>query len=823
MSVVNAWQGAASSSGFRVRAKVTGSSVRLLVSTHPDVSDPVAFGPVLPTADGIATLDATGLNPGNRYWWAVEDDGVQDTQFPGTLTTFPAPGQRATFTFAAASCAGANPETPGVGDVLAADRLSNHEVFDTIRARGVAEGWLFFAQLGDIQYYDLNDEEETHGITGGGSIQNYRRCYDDVLLQPNQHALYRELPLVYSAGAGGHDYGQPIHLARTLPGRNNQIQAWRERVPDYPTANPAITAGTYRSFRVDRVLFVVTDENADRDPDGTPNGPNKTKLGAEQKAWLRQTLETTDAEVFVWLSGAQWERGGSANWGRYPDERDELVGMFGELGWLDRMVFVTGDRHALEFVQGADNPWGGFPIWHFASLDCPPSEPPGPGAIGLPGNNQYGNVQVTDTGDEITLTGTGWVGSMFWDSDTLTVDLSSPPPPVPTPEPEQQVAQAKLKAAMSWLACDLSTGKVIGSLPNLQVSEVSRVIGDYTSSSVQLPIPAVGGRGLKPSERAALAMARTKPGRTMLVAVVNNIPMWAGIPLSDSWGTPATTPLGYASVDTYLRHRYVRDHDWDLQDTGSVIAAQLLTDANAPIDGHGGGIGLVIDAQPTGRLESRKYRFYEHRSVYDALTKLMAAGGLEWTIDIDWAPGQVGQFVSLIARVRPRIGVAAASGPSAVFTANVFSSTGAASASYALDGDYSDGNFANVVYAYSSGQGQDQPVSDPAIDTAALDAGAPIWEKHFQPEQSISSIELLGAHAGAELDRVRRGHSALNVEAVWNAYPRYGIDWQLGDDVGVKLYGHAHPNGLTGVRRAVGFRLQPSAGTIVPILQEDVV
>ena len=70
MTVVNAWCGAPAPDGVRVVAKVTGSSTRLAVSTEPSLADPVFFGPVAPTGDGVAQLAATGLNAETRYWWA---------------------------------------------------------------------------------------------------------------------------------------------------------------------------------------------------------------------------------------------------------------------------------------------------------------------------------------------------------------------------------------------------------------------------------------------------------------------------------------------------------------------------------------------------------------------------------------------------------------------------------------------------------------------------------------------------------------------------------------------------------------------------------
>ena len=85
MAVSWLWGGAATSTGFTVRAKVSGESPRLAVSTTGDLDDPTYFAAT--PADGIATLVATGLDPGRRYYYAVED-GTLDERV-GQIRTAP--------------------------------------------------------------------------------------------------------------------------------------------------------------------------------------------------------------------------------------------------------------------------------------------------------------------------------------------------------------------------------------------------------------------------------------------------------------------------------------------------------------------------------------------------------------------------------------------------------------------------------------------------------------------------------------------------------------------------------------------------------------
>lgn len=805
MATISAVVGAVTSTTARVTAKVDTGPVRIATSTSSDLSSPTYHGPESVDADGVATVDVTGLTADTRYWWAVEDNGTLDTGVSGQLLTDPTPGQPASFTVALGGDAGLTPDYPGIaGD--APDRLSNHPVHDTIRQRAVAGDWRRFVHLGDICYYDLGSGN--HGLSASATAAQYRTMWDDILAQPTQAALYRDVPLVYVWD--DHDFG-PNNSDSTAVGRDNACTVYRERVPSYDLPAGAGANPVYHSFTIGRVLFVVSDTRADR-------VTGSTMLGSEQISWLTTVLSGSDAELLVWLMPTPWIGQSSDTWAGYTAERAALIDVLNTYGWLDRMCMVSADKHvlALESGAGGNEAFGGFPIMLCASLDATPGTVTEQYDLGmLPGRNQYGTLDVVDSGSVIEVTLSGWQGTSLWGSHTFTVGEPAPTPtPTPSPEP---VAVAKIRNRVTWLGCDLATGRIIAELPDI-TGQVSRVLGRYTSASLSTPIP-LAGPGAVPL---ATVLQATQPARTMIVAVVNDIPTWAGIPLPRSRGTNADMPVGCVSIEGYLQHRFVRDHEWTQQDEASVIAAGLLADAG-DIEGVGSGIGLVVDAPATGRLRDRQYLASDHKSVYDALVELMAVqGGPEWTIDLDWADSTM-TVVTLIARVRSRVGVAAAS-PTAVFETtadSVFSSQGGADARYQLDEDYSADRYANYVVAYSSGEGEDQPTSDPALDQAALDAGAPIWEQHFQPSTSIANKSTLDGHAAAQLARVQGGASTLRITARWSAYPRYGVDWRLGDDIAYDLRGHGHPAGLVGQGRAVGFELDTQAGTIRPLLQED--
>jgi hypothetical protein len=394
-----------------------GGPVRIAVSESPDMSAAVFTVPSAVDAQGAARVSVAGLDPDTSYWWQVEDNGVLDTSETGRFRTHPGIGTAASFAVACIGDAGLTPVVPGVAG-LAPDRLSNHPAFDLVRTHPASP--LMVAHLGDLHYYDLGSDQ--HGIVGGGSLDNYRTAYADVLAQPRQHQLYREIPWVYLWD--DHDFG-PDNSDGTLAAKGNAAQAYRERTPHYTLAEES--GPIYHKFQVGRILFVASDTRYERSPSADPDGPSKTMLGASQKAWLADLLASSTARALVWLMPTPWLGAIDDTWGGYATERAELVEMLGDLGWLQRMVMVSADVHALALASSGQ-PHGGFPILQCASIDATPSVASGSqydrGFRG--GRNQYGLVQVTDAGSQITIRLSGWVGTSEWGHYSLGISLPRP-------------------------------------------------------------------------------------------------------------------------------------------------------------------------------------------------------------------------------------------------------------------------------------------------------------------------------------------------------------------------------------------------------------
>jgi alkaline phosphatase D len=105
----------------------------------------------------------------------------------------------------------------------------------------------------------------------------------------------------------------------------------------------------YRTIRQGRDLQIwITEGRVARSANTDPDGPNKTILGAAQKAWLFRTVRESDATFKVLLSPTPIvgpdrgnKRDNHANTG-FRTEGDELRRF---IGAQPNMIVICGDRH----------------------------------------------------------------------------------------------------------------------------------------------------------------------------------------------------------------------------------------------------------------------------------------------------------------------------------------------------------------------------------------------------------------------------------------------------------------------------------------------
>lgn len=397
------WSGGVTSTAAQVRARIDGepTEARLAVATTPDLDDPqwVAGVPASPDDPGLVAFSVERLEPDTEYHYAIEVDGVLDTERAGTFATFG--DGRWDFRLAVASCARTG---------------SNGAVFDAMRRLEPD----LFVMTGDLHYGDIavNDRER------------FRDHYDAVFAEPGPAAFYRSVPVDYVWD--DHDFG-PNDADSTADSRPAAQTVYREVVPHYPLARDG-QQPIHHAFTIGRARVIVTDLRSARSPKDDPDGPAKAMMGQDQLQWFLDELRAANDEypLIIWVSSVPWitaAEAGADHWGGYAYERNVIADFIAEHR-IDGLVMLAGDAHMIAIDDGTHSDFSsggtgdGFPVLQAAALDRPGSAKGGPYSHGVfPGGGRFGMVDVHDRGVEIdvTLSGHTWDGLLLT-SYTFTVD-----------------------------------------------------------------------------------------------------------------------------------------------------------------------------------------------------------------------------------------------------------------------------------------------------------------------------------------------------------------------------------------------------------------
>ena len=230
--VVYFWAGALQPTSIRVTAKLLEipKRVRLVVSTKPDFSSSISgpFGNVDPGNKDLVSLFISGLQPGEKYYYAIEPDGKLDTSYDD-VGSFMTPGDSAfSFRFTLASCLHSN---------------SHHPVLKRIAEKDP----LFFLQMGDFHYDNPNSSS---------SLNVHQLPYERLLANDVYQSFFRKIPFAYMWD--DHDYAGN-NSDSTASGKANARIAYREYIPHYAfgTVSPENNAPIYQSFTIGRVRYIL--------------------------------------------------------------------------------------------------------------------------------------------------------------------------------------------------------------------------------------------------------------------------------------------------------------------------------------------------------------------------------------------------------------------------------------------------------------------------------------------------------------------------------------------------------------------------------------
>ena len=381
------WLGSVSDSAAVVKAKVpAGVACRLAVRKAVG-GDVVYFSrDTLPVPSHVARFQVGGLESESEYIYWLEI-GERRSSFPeGAIRTMAKSGKAWSFSFAFSSCAGTG---------------SQHAVFTKILERRPA----VFLHLGDFHYMNI----------GRPDPRQYRAAWDTVLSSSTQSALYRAVPFAYVWD--DHDFGPNGSDAR-LPGRRVACEVYREYAPVASLPTGPGDGAIYQAFSIGRVRFIMTDLRSMRSPHKAPDGPDKSMMGAEQKAWFKRELRTAakDNALVFWASSVPWIGDSSGDsWAAFETERRELAAFMAEIG-IRNLCILCGDAHMLAADDGRNSDYSGtgslrIPVLHGSALDQNGSHKGGPYSVGYytPRSNEgcFGWVDVEDVDGKVTVKFTG--------------------------------------------------------------------------------------------------------------------------------------------------------------------------------------------------------------------------------------------------------------------------------------------------------------------------------------------------------------------------------------------------------------------------------
>jgi hypothetical protein len=384
------WSGAVTDRSAMVKAKVDrgAGDPRLFVGDREILPSEIS-------PSGVATFHLDGLSPGTEYEYQV---AVGAAILAGRFQTF-APGP-SSFRFVFGSCARTG---------------SSQRIFETMASLSP----LFTLHMGDFHYENIAENDPA----------KFRRAFDQVLASPRQSSLYRSAPIAYMWD--DHDYG-PNDADGNHPGKPAAQAAYHEVVPHYPLQwDDGLPRDLHQAFTVGRVRFLLTDVRSQRAPAETPDGPDKTMLGATQREWLLDEIEAArdGYALIVWVNPVPWivEPGSGHGWGRYDWERRHIADRIRDLGMTDRLLMLSGDGHMVAIDDGTHSNFAsgrvagekGFPVVHAAPLDRYPHRKGGPYSHGVAPRGivtrliafrhvqQFGLAEVQDDGKvlEVALSG----------------------------------------------------------------------------------------------------------------------------------------------------------------------------------------------------------------------------------------------------------------------------------------------------------------------------------------------------------------------------------------------------------------------------------
>lgn len=311
--LVYALAGAVTPRGVRVRAAFDPPSPAVISLRRAD-ADEEPYRTRVDPVGSFGTVDAAvgrALEAGAVYEWSVAPEG-DEVAAEGAFRAPPSSGSAARFVFA--SC------TSG--------RVTEYPSFRTVAALDPD----FYLHAGDWGYADLT-------AVHPGPDQ-FQARWIRLLRHHDVVPLLRKAPLMF--WQDDHDYNADNGWA-------DEIDPMAVTAFDEIHANPS---DDYFDVRWGDVHVWCLDCRLHATDPKAPDGPDKSRIGAEQKAWLKQGMTESDAPVKVVASGMVFRNKPPEDPGWHNDyahERDELLGFFSSLDAT--VVILSGDSHGQRLIH----------------------------------------------------------------------------------------------------------------------------------------------------------------------------------------------------------------------------------------------------------------------------------------------------------------------------------------------------------------------------------------------------------------------------------------------------------------------------------------
>jgi hypothetical protein len=290
------------------------AAVGFQVAENDDFDNPIEVAPAEPQGKwGAVRGVAEQLKQGTRYnWRPFTGDGDERIYGRSASFTTPAPGSAVKFAFG--SC------TSG--------RTTDYSSFSTAASFEPD----FYLHGGDWGYANLNSLLH--------SPDHFQARWSRLMRVPEMRPLLDGTPLMF--WQDDHDYQADNGWSETIAPYT--VWAFDEFHANSDDEYFDVRWGDLHVWCLDCRKFAT-------DP-AAPDGPGKSRIGAEQKKWLMDGMTASDAPVRVVAAGMVFRNKvlDDDGWhSTYAYERDELLGFFSE---LPATTFIlSGDSHGHRLIH----------------------------------------------------------------------------------------------------------------------------------------------------------------------------------------------------------------------------------------------------------------------------------------------------------------------------------------------------------------------------------------------------------------------------------------------------------------------------------------